>query len=101
MVRKIIACILTIIYLGFTAGAALHVPSGEVSDDFSVESYYSPSIDVSGKELPDPASHLEVLNFHKSHKHLVASRPFEIQRANLVTTASPIHISSINSASQK
>ena len=94
--RKIIACVLTIIYLGFTAGAVLHIPTNEASDSLSIESSYDDNSNVSDEELP--TSHLEVLNFHKSHKHLAATRAFEIQRVNFITPSVASHISSINAA---
>lgn len=99
--KKVIACLFTIIYLCFTAGQVLHADPVEVSVSSAIENAYSDGINVIGKESPKSCSHLAIYNFHKSHKHLVASRAFGFPRLNFATTSTPIHISSINALYKK
>lgn len=100
--RKIIACILTIIYLGFTAGAVCYARPAEISYSSNTESSYRDNITASAnKECPNSSSHFEDVNFHKLHKHLAASRTFEVHRVNFTALSSIVHISLINAAYKK
>nr|MBA2762750.1 hypothetical protein [Segetibacter sp.] len=70
--RKTIACILTIIYFSFTAGAVWHVEP-ESSDFVSIETFYGDRTDALDKAPRNSSSHIEIVNFHKALKHLAAS----------------------------
>ena len=95
--RKTIACILTIIYLSFTAGAVWHIQRDD-SDTESVETSYGDSTNASDKAPRNPSSHIEIVNFHKALKHLAASRTFEVPRLSFANLSPAIHLTSIDAA---
>ncbi len=89
--RRTFACILMIIYSCFTAGAALQAPAGEGSDPISIQSFYGQNINASEKDAGNCSSHINVVNFHKLHKHLAASRTLKVPGINFPAIASPIY----------
>lgn len=99
--RRILACILTIIYLGFTAGSVCYATPVEISVSSNIESFYRDNIIALDKESGNSSSHIEDVNFHKFHKHLAASRTFEVHRVNFSVLSSIVHLSSINAAYKK
>jgi hypothetical protein len=98
--RKTIACILTIIYLSFSAGSLLHVQGSQIFDFVSIQSF-SVDTDTLDTEPRDTSSHIKIVNFHKAHKHLAASRNFQIQRVSATGISTAIHTSSIIAADRK
>lgn len=98
--HKTIACILTIIYLSFTAGAVWNVQP-ESSGIVSIETFSGDNTDAPDKEPGSASSHIKIVNFHKAHKHLAASHTCELQRLSFANLSSAIHTSSINAAYKK
>jgi hypothetical protein len=99
--HKLIAFILTIIYLTFSAGIVLHVQGGARSEFVGIETYYADNKDASDNEPLDASSRIKIVNLHKVHKHLAASRTFLVQRANVANHSAAIHISGRKSAFKK
>ncbi len=97
--RRIIACLLTIIYLGFTAGAVAF----EISDPasfFADKAINGYDINASNDDASDD-SHVENINFHKVHKHLTASRTIKVPGVSFPVQASLIYISRTMKAYEK
>lgn len=90
-----------IIYLGFTAGAVYPAAPGEIFNSPDVENFCGDNINASNEEGEDRSSHIEVVNFHKVHKHLAASRTYEVQQKSFTTLVPAIRLSSINAAYKK
>lgn len=95
--RKTIACILTIIYFSFTAGAVWHVQLDD-SDIVSIETSYGDSTNASDKATRNPSFHIEIVNFHKAHKHLAASRTPQVQRLSFANLSPANYTSPIKTA---
>lgn len=91
--RRAFACILLIIYSCFAAGTAWQLLPEESSDPASFQISYGRDINPSIKEQSDSSSHLKVVNFHKLHKHLAASRTVKIPGVKFSCLSSPVYTS--------
>jgi hypothetical protein len=80
--RRIVACILMLIYSAFAAGVYW-------SDQIDQPTLQGERvrIDAAAKETGQ-TSHFTVPDFHKSHKHLAASRALKVPRTYLQSVSS-------------
>lgn len=90
MMRQFIACILTVIYLGFTAGAVAFETS-DLESHFAGKGVYGYDINASNEDASD-GSHVEDINLHKVHKHLAASRTLKVPGVNFSAASAPIYV---------
>ena len=91
--RRTIACVLFIVYFCFAAVSAWQLPPNESFDSARIQKIDGHDINSSIKEKGDSSSHLEVINFHKIHKHLAASRTFKVPGVKFSCLSSLVNIS--------
>ena len=91
--RRMFACVLFMVYFCFAAGTAWLLPPDESTDSASVQRFYGHYINSSIKEQGDSSSHLKVVNFHKLHKHLAASRTVKVPGVKFSCLSSLVNIS--------
>ena len=91
--RRMFACVLFVVYFCFAAGTAWQLPPDESSDSGSVQRFYGHNINSSIKEQGDYSSHIKVVNFHKLHKHLAASRTVKVPGVKFSCLSSLVNIS--------
>lgn len=89
--RRGFACILLIIYSCFAAGTAWQLLPDESSDSASIQRFYCHDINSLIKEQGDSSSHVKVVNFHKLHKHLAASRTVKVPGVKFSFLSSPVY----------
>src|SRR4051794_36633689 len=85
--RRVIACILTLVYLGFTTGAIACEPYCTEANFVAkiVNNYIS---DDPGRQSSDCFhSHVNDINLHKIQKHFAASRPAKVLGLYMVATS--------------
>ena len=91
--RRMFACVLFMVYLCFAAVSAWQLPCNEASDWARIQKIDGHDTNSSIKEKGDSSSHFEVINFHKIHKHLAASRTVKVPGVKFSCLSSLVNIS--------
>src|SRR4051812_12759611 len=85
--RRIIACILTVVYLGFIAGAIACEPHC-TGGNFVAKIVYKYTTDDRAQQSSDCSHpHVTDFNLHKIQKHLAASRPAKVPGLDVAITS--------------